>query len=60
MTRWKFYTSKINYLWHFFWWGEWQLFRDEWDCTYEDMLDAERRYPEIERKAIQRLMEKLS
>ena len=60
MTRFKFYLDKINMLAHFIWWREWELVREEWNLTYEEMLDAEARSDEICQEAAERLLRALA
>jgi len=56
MSRLKFYLDKANMLAHFIWWREWKLVRDEWNMTYEELMEAHARFPEIERRALERLL----
>ncbi len=56
MARLRFYISKAGFLIAFIWWREWELARDEWNITYEELQEAEARLPEIEREIIERLL----
>ena len=55
MPRFKFYVEKAKFLATFIWWRKWELVRDEWGMTYQEMLNARVRLPEIERGALGRL-----
>ncbi len=55
MSRLKFYVEKADMLFHFIWWRNWKLVRDEWNMTYGELEEARKNLPEIERKALERL-----
>lgn len=57
ISRLRFYISKAGFLIAFIWWREWELARDEWNITYEELQEAEARLPEIEREIIERLLD---
>ncbi len=52
----KFWIKKLKFLLTFIWWREWQLVREEWRCTYKDMLEAEANWEETDRQAVERLL----
>lgn len=55
MSKFKFYLNKADMLLHFIWWWEWALVREEWNLTYEGMLEAQSRSDKICREAEERL-----
>ena len=59
MSRFKFYLGKIGYLVSFIWWRRWDLVKEEWNTTYQGMLDSKARFPEVEREALERLLKTL-
>jgi len=52
----KFYLDKAYFLTCFIWWRDWKLVRDEWNMSYGEMEEARKNFPEIERKALERLI----
>ena len=52
----NFWIDKLSFLFWFTIWGEWTLVEEEWKRSYADMLDAQRRAPEIEREVTERLL----
>jgi hypothetical protein len=57
MGRIKFYLGKIKFLFHFIRWREWELVKDEWGMTYEELEDAKKRLPGIKKAALLRILE---
>lgn len=56
MSRFRFYFEKIRFLVAFIWGRDWKLLQDEWNLTYKEAKESEKRFAEIEERALARLL----
>lgn len=56
MSHLNFWKSKLYLMWCFAWMQEWKHFWEEWSMTYQEMQEAEAKFEETNRAAVERLL----